>query len=138
MRMISTLAVGLGLLVLTANVGSAQIVTIDKINLGSPPPANIESVQPEGKASVGMVPGQWEVKVMFGTISGGVFTAFNNTPITVIGIQQPTVNPGQVWRVPAPIFTAANWVAPYYCKALLTETINTVTTIKSTTHMQVK
>lgn len=142
MRMILTLAMTLGFMTLTANVGSAQIVTIDKTNL-TPPPANApagtpDTVQPEGKASVGQVPGTWEVKIMFGTIAAGVFTPFGNTPIIAMGIRQPTQANGQLWRVGGKVSEKANWVAPYYCKADLTVTINTVTSIQSTVHMQVR
>ena len=141
MRTISTLAVTLGFMALTANIGSAQIVTIDKINLSAPPanapPGTQDTVQPEGKASIAPQPGTWTVVVTFGTLTGGVFTPFPDTTTATFPITAPTPQNGATWKFPGLEYTKATWTAPYYCRAQLKRDYYGIS-VKSTAHMQVK
>ena len=76
MRSLVTMAVALGLVGLTAEVGSAQNVLIDKINFKPAPPmappGTLPTVQPEGLVfeQPGFLdPTNWKIVVTFGKIN---------------------------------------------------------------------
>ena len=133
MRSLVTMAVALGLVGLTAEVGSAQNVLIDKINFKPAPPmappGTLPTVQPEGLVfeQPGFLdPTNWKIVVTFGKINpDGSWTKFDDSPVTDVIVAVPTLMNGTRWRLGGAQGIGATWAANgiYYCQADLKSAI---------------